>query len=360
MRPLPATRSSRIFPNFPSAGLPPDAGSARYHDVVYGGRGMTDPPISAKSGPRHRQTHFAAWLCLLAALAVGVYLQNPAIALFGGLTVRLALGVNPVGRGIKLGTISLQSAVVLLGLTLGFDRVITVSADYGVIVGIYVLMTLLLGWILTKPLRANGTEAALLTSGTAICGATAIATLVPVVGAKAHQFAATTGVVFLLNAVALFTFPYIGGWLGLSQEAFGAWAALAIHDTSSVIATAAIYGDEAAAVATTVKLGRTLWLIPLAFAASLIYSRQEAKLRVPPFILLFVAAAVVGGFVEFGEVVDRGIGFASKVLLVIALGLIGLQLDRRSLRKLSLATVALGVGLWLAVAPLALALVLFA
>ncbi len=325
---------------------------------MYGGCGMTDPPVSTKKRPRNRKAHVAAWLCLLAALAVGVYLRNPALALLGGLTIRLALGVNPVRQGIKLGAISLQTAIVLLGLTLGFDRVMAVSADYGVIVGIYVLMTLLLGWVLAQPLRANRTEAALLASGTAICGATAIATLVPVVGARPHQFAATTGVVFLLNAVALFSFPYIGGWLELSQETFGAWVALAVHDTSSVVATAAIYGDEAAAVATTVKLGRTLWLIPLAFAASLVYSRREARLRVPPFVLLFVAAAVIGGFAEFGAAVDQGIGFASKVLLVIALGLIGLQLDRRSLRRLSLATVALGVGLWLAVTPLALVLVL--
>ena len=300
----------------------------------------------------------AAWLCLLAALAVGIYLRNPAVALLGGLIIRLGLGVNPVRRGLRLGTISLQTAVVLLGLTLGFDRVMTVSADYGLIVGAYVLMTLLLGWVIARLIRGDRTESTLLTSGTAICGATAIATLAPVVGARPHQLAATTGIVFLLNAVALFTFPYIGGWLGLSQEVFGAWVALAIHDTSSVVATAAIYGDEAAAVATTVKLGRTLWLIPLAFAASLFFARGEAKLRVPPFILLFVAAAAVGGLVEFGAAVAGGIGFTSKVFLVIALGLIGLELDRESLRQLSLSSVILGVGLWLVVAPLALVLVL--
>ena len=160
--------------------------------------------------------------------------------------------------------------------------------------------------------------------------------------------------------MAVFTFPYIGAWLGLSQENFGAWVALAIHDTSSVVATAALYGDEAAAVATTVKLGRTLWLIPLAFAASLFFARGEAKLRVPPFILLFVAAAAVGGLVEFGEAVASGIGFTSKVFLVVALGLIGLELDRESLFRLSLSGVLLGVGLWLVVAPLALVLVLVA
>ncbi len=319
---------------------------------------MSDSPGSNASSSRRTRLVVAAWLCLLGALGVGIYLRNPAVALLGGLIIRLGLGVNPVGQGLRLGTISLQTAVVLLGLTLGFDRVIAVSADYGLIVGAYVLMTLLLGWGVARLIRSDRIESTLLTSGTAICGATAIATLAPVVGARPHQLAATTGIVFLLNAVALFTFPYIGVWLGLSQETFGAWAALAIHDTSSVVATAALYGDEAAAVATTVKLGRTLWLIPLAFAASLFFARGEAKLRVPPFILLFVAAAAVGGLVDFGEAVAGGIGFTSKVLLVIALGLIGLELDRESLRQLSLSSVILGVGLWLVVAPLALVLVL--
>ena len=288
---------------------------------------------------------------------MGVYLQNPAAALLGGLIIRLGLGVNPVRQGIRFGAVSLQTAVVLLGFTLGFDRVLTLSAEYGLVVGAYVLMTLLLGWAMTRLIRGDRTESTLLTGGTAICGATAIATLAPVVGARPHQLAATTGIVFLLNAVALFAFPYLGGWLGLSQESFGAWVALAIHDTSSVVATAAIYGDEAAAVATTVKLGRTLWLIPLAFAASLVFARSEAKLRIPPFILLFVAAAAVGGLVEFGEAITEAIGYASKVFLVIALGLIGLELDRESLRRLSLSSVLLGVGLWLIVAPLALLLV---
>ena len=320
---------------------------------------MPEPSGKAKAAHRRPKTHLAAWLCLLAALGGGIALQNPALALLGGLLIRLGLDVNPVGRSMRLGAISLQTAVVLLGLTLGFDQVVSVSADYGMIVGAYVVMTLLLGWALARLIRSDRVESSLLTSGTAICGATAIATLAPLAGAKPHQLAAATGIVFLLNAVALFTFPTIGAWFELSQETFGAWVALAIHDTSSVVATAAIYGDEAAAVATTVKLGRALWLIPLAFAASLLFAKREAKLRVPPFIVLFVAAAALGGTVEIGERLTQGIGFASKSLLVIALGLIGLELDRASLGKLSLSSLVLGVGLWLAVVPLALMLVLF-
>ena len=326
--------------------------------MVYGENRMPSSPDYPNPARQRTKAHFAAWLCLLAALGAGIALQNPAVALLGGLLIRLGLDVNPVKRGMRLGTISLQTAVVLLGLTLGFDRVVAVSADYGVTVGAYVLVTLVLGWAFARLIRSDRVESTLLASGTAICGATAIATLAPVVGARPQQLAATTGIVFLLNAVALFTFPTIGVWLELSQETFGAWVALAIHDTSSVVATAAIYGDEAAAVATTVKLGRALWLIPLALAASLLFAKREARLRVPPFILLFVAAAAVGGSVEIGERATLGIGFASKALLVIALGLIGLELDRASLAKLSLSSLALGVGLWLAVVPLALMLVL--
>ena len=327
--------------------------------MVYGENPMPEPSGHANAAQRRPKTHLAAWLGLLAALGGGIALQNPAVALLGGLLIRLGLDINPVRSGLQLGTISLQTAVVLLGFTLGFDRVVAVSADYGLTVTAYVLMTLLLGWALARLVRGNRIESTLLASGTAICGATAIATLAPVVGARPHQLAATTGIVFLLNAVALFTFPAIGTWLDLSQETFGAWVALAIHDTSSVVATAAIYGDEAAAVATTVKLGRALWLIPLAFAASLLFAKPEAKLRVPPFILLFVAAAAIGGAIDIGERTTQGIGFVSKALLVVALGLIGLELDRASLRKLSLSSLVLGVGLWLAVVPLALMLVLF-
>jgi uncharacterized membrane protein YadS len=177
--------------------------------------------------------------------------------------------------------------------------------------------------------------------------------------AKPHQFAVATALVFMLNVVALLTFPAIGAWLNLSQETFGAWVALAIHDTSSVVATAALYGDEAAEVATTVKLGRTLWLVPVAFAASLIYRQGDAKLRVPAFVLLFVAAAVASSVLPLGPATTDLIATVSKILLVIALGMIGLDIDRQTLRQLSLRSIAFGIGLWLLVAPAALLLVTY-
>ncbi|MEC7379570.1 MAG: putative sulfate exporter family transporter, partial [Pseudomonadota bacterium] len=228
------------------------------------------------------------------ALAVGLYFRNPAYALLLGLATRLLTGVNPLHSVAKWGKLSLQAAIVLLGFTLGFDRMLQVSADYGLVVAVFVLGTLALGFLLAKALASETGEATLLSSGTAICGGTAIATLAPIIQAKPNNVGVAMALVFLLNAVALLTFPYIGQVLELSQQDFGAWVALAIHDTSSVVATAAIYGDEAAVVATTVKLGRTLWLIPLAFAVSLIYRSSEARLRVPGFILLFILAAGLG------------------------------------------------------------------
>ena len=300
-----------------------------------------------------------AWVGTSAAVAVGVYTLNPAYALLLGLATRLSTGVNPLQRVAKLGKLSLQSAIVLLGLTLGFDRMMQVSADYGLVVAVFVLGTLALGFLLAKLLASETNEATLLSSGTAICGGTAIATLAPLIQAKPHNVGVAMALVFLLNAVALLTFPYIGHALELSQQDFGAWVALAIHDTSSVVATAAIYGDEAAVVATTVKLGRTLWLIPLAFVVSLLYRSGEARLRVPGFILLFILAAALGSVLPLADQVLVTIGVLSKTLLVIALGMIGLEIDRNTLSQVSWRSLVLGGGLWLLVAPLALGLVLW-
>jgi uncharacterized membrane protein YadS len=163
--------------------------------------------------------------------------------------------------------------------------------------------------------------------------------------------------VFLFNAVALFTFPAIGHSLGLSQDTFGAWVALAVHDTSSVVATAALYGDRALEVATTVKLGRTLWLIPLAFAASVVFRQGDAKLRVPLFVVLFVAAAGFAGLVDVPEALLVWISAMSKYLLVFALAMIGLDINREIFSTLKFKSVAFAVGLWLIVAPLSLVLV---
>ena len=294
---------------------------------------------------------------IVCGLCLGLVFANPALGLLCGLAVRLLFNLNPIPRSSTISKYALQTAIVLLGFTLGLDQLIAVSGQYGWVVALFIGATGLLGLGLFYLTRAGRNESVLLTAGTGICGGTAIATLAPIMRATPQQLAVASALVFLLNVVALFTFPWLGRWLGLSEAVFGAWVALAVHDTSSVVATAAAYGEHAVQVATTVKLGRTLWLIPLAFAFSLIWRAADAKIRLPGFVVLFVAAAGLSSVIELPQVVLGGIGVLSKSLLVLALTLIGLEIDRATLRQLSPKIVLFGVGLWLLVTPLALILV---
>ncbi len=318
-----------------------------------------DPPHTALAERfQSRVGILVARMVVCMALLFGVYLQNPVVGLMGVLALRLYVRFNPISASATIGKYALQAAIVLLGFSLGADRLLAVSAEWGWVVAVYVGLTLMCGWCLGRWLRGEPRQQQLLAAGTAICGGTAIATLAPIVRADSRQLATATALVFLLNVVALVTFPAIGHALGLSQEQFGAWVALAIHDTSSVVATAALYGEQAAEVATTVKLGRTLWLIPLVLMFSIGYRRGRAKLPVPVFVLFFVMAAIVGPLLPIGSDVLSWLGWGSKSLLVLALTMIGLEIDRDTLRQLTSRTLLYGIGLWLVVAPLALCLVL--
>jgi len=147
------------------------------------------------------------------------------------------------------------------------------------------------------------------------------------------------------------TFPTIGRWLDLSQEQFGVWAALAIHDTSSVVATAQLYGDQAAEIATTIKIGRTLWLIPLIIAASLYLGAQQSKIRIPNFVFAFLAASLLGSWLELSSAVVVSVGQISSALLVMALFFVGTEITRETLKNLRLTSVVQGIALWLLVIP---------
>ena len=181
---------------------------------------------------------------------------------------------------------------------------------------------------------------------------------VPIINARPEQTGTALCIVFLLNALALLTFPSIGRWLELSQEQFGVWAALAIHDTSSVVATAQIYGEQALAVATTVKIGRTLWLIPLIVLASLYIGTQQTKIRIPNFVFVFIAASALGSWLELSGPVVTGINHLTSALLIGALFFVGTEISRETLRGLRLSAVLHGVALWALVVPAVLAAVL--
>ena len=288
-----------------------------------------------------------------------IYLGNPAIALLLAAIVAISLDRSIIPGAEKTGKYALQTAIVLLGFSIDSERLFTLSRDFALPVAAYVLLTLGAGLLLGMMIRNDKTATKLTAAGTAICGGTAIASLSPIVRATSAQTATVIALVFLLNAVALLMFPFIGEYLGMTQAQFGVWAALAIHDTSSVVATASIYGEEAAAVATTLKLGRTLWLIPIILVFSLLEQAQQAKLRVPTFVILFVIASILGSLIPFPPVIPDAAGIICKALLVVALFCIGADLTRSTLKSLSGKVLIHGIGLWAIAAPATLLLSLY-
>ena len=293
----------------------------------------------------------------LAALLLGCLYLNPAYALLGAMMVRLFSSGNPFPVFSKYGKKSLQAAIIILGFTIGFQTLLSSANQYALATIIYICFLLSVGSLMWWIFRLDKKEATLITGGTAICGGTAIATLSPIIDARPRQIGGAMALVFVLNAVALILFPYIGGFLNLSQEEFVAWVALAIHDTSSVVATAAIYGEESAAVATTVKLGRTLFLVPLAFVVALIFRSKKAKFETPWFVLGFILAALAGTLVSMPVDLQAALVLISKLLLVFALWVIGCEIDRDTLRSTSPSVFYFGLGLWAVAASSALFLI---
>ena len=293
-------------------------------------------------------------LLLLLVLPPLIYVGNPAIAMLVGGTMSLVVNRPLVSGSGNWSQYCLQTAIVLLGLRLSLGTLWELSAAYTWTVASYVLLTVAVGLALGRLLKVERASGQLIAAGTAICGGTAIATLSPLLKAQPQQTAVALAIVFLLNAVALFSFPVVGAYLDLSQLQFGIWSALAIHDTSSVVATAALYGEEAAEVATTLKLGRTLWIIPFALAASLMQNAGGARLRVPGFILLFVAAVIIGSVLPIPPALTALAGKLSKALLVAALFFVGLQLTRATIAGIRGRVLWQALLLWGCVVPVTL------
>ena len=281
----------------------------------------------------------------LAGLALAVAMQSPLAALLMGIGLTVGRGSCP-SYATRWGSRALQGAIVLLGFSLNGQDVLALGPTTLYLTSATVcavLATGFLSWTLLKPPRI---QAALLSAGTAICGGTTIATLAPVLKAKPEDTATCLALVFLLNAVAVLIYPLIGTQLALSDEQFALWAALSIHDTASVLAAAASFSPEALETATVVKLGRTLWLIPLTLAASALTKRRGAS-PFPPFIVLFLGAVLLRTLVPLGPLFLETTALTSKTLLLCALFLIGMQINRGALKTLSPRLWAQGILLWL-------------
>jgi uncharacterized integral membrane protein (TIGR00698 family) len=220
--------------------------------------------------------------------------------------------------------------------------------------------TLALGYLVGKLLKVEDKISSLISSGTAICGGSAIAAVAPVIDADSDEISVSLGTVFILNSIALFVFPFIGHSLDLTQNQFGIWSAIAIHDTSSVVGAAAKYGDEALQIATTVKLARALWIAPVALFFSFLYrakiGEKKTKIAVPWFIFLFLLATVFRTYapdIILPSIFDALVNLA-KTGLTVTLFLIGASLSRETLRKVGIKPLVQGVLLWLVISLVSL------
>jgi uncharacterized integral membrane protein (TIGR00698 family) len=282
---------------------------------------------------------------------------SPPVALALGLAFGLIFN-HPFQAGSrKLSKQLLQICVVGLGFGMNLPQVLQAGREGLLYTALSILFVLTLGLLLGRMLKVQQTEAFLIAVGTAICGGSAIAAVGPVAGARDEQMSVSLGTVFILNSIALVTFPLVGAALGLSQTQFGLWAALAIHDTSSVVGAGAKYGAVALAVATTVKLARALWIVPLTLGTAFV-KRTGARIRLPWFILLFLGAAVFSSYLPGGAPVCQFLAATAKVGLTATLYLIGSNISRSSLKEVGVGPLAQGVLLWLIVTGFALALIL--
>ena len=282
----------------------------------------------------------------------------PAIALVVGASYALVIGSK--GLSFNVSTISkwcLQTAVVLLGFNIAIAEVAKTGSLYLVVGAAYIAMAALFGVALARFFLIGDTDRTLITSGTAICGGTAISPVAPLIGAKAEETACALGIVFLLNLFALISFPWLGEQIGLSQSQFGVWAALAIHDTSSVVGAAQTYGFEAAQTAIVVKMSRTLWLIPLVLWIG-VQSSNQGRVQVPYFVLFFIGASILGSAGWWPGLLHKVFDQASGALLIAALFLIGIQIDRNALRAMSGRLMGFATSLWLILIPTALGIAL--
>ena len=290
----------------------------------------------------------------LAVLSFSPLISPPIALLFGILFVNIFGKVLETDRFVKK---LLQYSIIGLGFGINLNTAIEAGSQGFLFTVSTIALVMIFGLFLAKILKIDKTIAQLISAGTAICGGSAIAAVAPILKANSKQTSVALGIVFVLNAVALFIFPEIGHFFNLSQNQFGIWSAIAIHDTSSVVGAASKYGNEALQIATTVKLARALWIIPLAFLIS-IFSKSEGKIKIPYFIGFFILAILAGTYLPFLQNFNSIISEISRDTLKVALFLIGAGLSLQNLKNIGIKPLLLGIILWIFISSISLYAVL--
>ncbi|MFV7236953.1 YeiH family protein [Flavobacterium sp. ZB4R12] len=284
---------------------------------------------------------------------------SPPIALLLGLIVANLSGHPFLHLNHKATNILLQVSVVGLGFGMNVNSALSAGKEGFLFTVASILSTLILGTFLGKWLKIEKKTAHLISCGTAICGGSAIAAIAPVIKSEDKQTSIALGVIFILNSIALFLFPAVGHWLDLSQKEFGLWCAIAIHDTSSVVGAASKFGPEALQIATTVKLARILWIIPVALITAVVFKNKSSRIKIPYFIGLFILAMVMNNYVSKTAIIAPYLVSIAKIGLTLTLFLIGAGLNRSILKSVGVKPLFQGILLWIFIAIATLLTILY-
>lgn len=283
---------------------------------------------------------------------------SPPLALFCGIVLSLIGIHSPIPNTGKLTKYLLQASIVLMGFGMSLTEVLETGKTGFVITAVTVFVTFLVGILLGKIFKVDKTISLLVSGGTSICGGSAIAAIAPVINAKNNQISFALVVIFVLNAIALFIFPMIGHWLNMDQTHFGYWAAIAIHDTSSVVGACATYGDVALQTGTTVKLTRTLWIIPLAFFISLMNRNKTSKITIPWFILFFLLAIIAVTYIPGLDTINEYLVYLGRRGMTISLFFIGASIKLSEVKTVGIYPFLQGICLWIVISVLSLVWIL--
>lgn len=337
---------------------------------------MTHQSNSATSSPLRQAGRWLYWVLMLVMIipfgaipGIGKSWITPPVALFVGLAFAFIFGIPYPKFNKKLSKYLLQASVVGLGFGMNLQKSLQSGADGMLFTVVSVIGVMVIGVMLGRYMRIQEKTSYLISAGTAICGGSAIAAVGGVIKANENEMAVSLGVIFILNAIALFIFPPMGHFFGLSQEQFGTWAAIAIHDTSSVVGAGDAYGPVACELATLIKCTRALWIIPLAFVTMWVFRKQpsgegKAKISIPWFILLFVLAMVINTYTPAGAAetlrpVYDSIVVVAKQALIAVLFAIGASLSIGVIRSVGVKPLIQAITLWVAIGATSLFVVLY-
>lgn len=290
-------------------------------------------------------------------LASSLWIGNSAVSLFLGITLALFYKFPESFFTLKYGSKILQTGIVFLGGSLSIGTVYETNVNYFLLVSIFVVLSFGAVILLGRLLGVSKKLSFLLASGTAVCGGTAIAAVAPAIKSKPEELTTAITIVFFLNAIAVLFFPLAQGYLGLSETQFGAWAALAIHDTASVVGAASSVSEVSVEVAATLKVARTIWIVPLVIFAAWVYRNKNNSFGLPLFVVFFIAAALLNSIFQPNEIIITYLKWINRICLLTGLFCIGTQINRDSLSMLRFKPIALACIVWAVIIPTSLLLV---